>query len=203
MDNYFRAAMDCYRALCDPMQYFLTSTGRAGCYVRKDKFDQRLASARSFAPRTRLVGPDRPSRVTVPQLEPGAIGRLREARSAGRHRPPGASGHPPVDPFQQITELPRRDRHDTLGRRRPDEPTVLQPLHEEARPLGVVLENLDQVTAAAAKDEKMAGARIALEHLLDLEREPVHALAHVGAAGGQPDPRPARERDHRPASARS
>src|SRR3954454_4748432 len=40
-------------ALCDPMQYFLTSTGRAGCYVRKDKFDQRLASARSFAPRTR------------------------------------------------------------------------------------------------------------------------------------------------------
>src|SRR3954467_7430227 len=52
MVNYFRAAIDCYRALCDPMQYFLTSTGRAGCYVRKDKFDQRLASARSFAPRT-------------------------------------------------------------------------------------------------------------------------------------------------------
>src|SRR4051794_7478793 len=37
------------------MQYFLTSTGRAGCYVRKDKFDQRLASARSFAPRTEEV----------------------------------------------------------------------------------------------------------------------------------------------------
>src|SRR3954451_184546 len=36
-----------------------------------------------------------------------------------------------------------------------------------------------------------------------LEREPVHALAHVGAAGGQPDPRAAWERDHRPASARS
>src|SRR3982750_1980285 len=52
MVNYFRAAIDCYRALCDSMQYFLTSTGRAGCYVRKDKFDQRLASARSFAPRT-------------------------------------------------------------------------------------------------------------------------------------------------------
>src|SRR4051794_16582953 len=49
----------------------------------------------------------------------------------------------------------------------------------------------------------MAGVRVALEHLLHLEREPVHALAHVGAAGGQPDPRPARERDHRPASARS
>src|SRR3954453_23244988 len=138
------------------MQYFLISTGRAGCYVRKDKFDQRLASARSFAPRTRLVGPDRPYRVTVPQLEPGAIGRLREARSAGRHRPPGVSGHPPVDAFEQVTELPRCNRHDTLGGHRPDEPTALQPLHEEARPLGIVPENLDQVTAAATKDEKMA-----------------------------------------------
>src|SRR5690242_10652027 len=49
----------------------------------------------------------------------------------------------------------------------------------------------------------MARVRVALEHFLHLEREPVHALAHVGAAGGQPDPRPAGERDHRPANARS
>src|SRR4051812_36126182 len=42
-----------------------------------------------------------------------------------------------------------------------------------------------------------------LQHVLDLERQPVHTLAHVGAAGGEPDPRPARERDHRPTSARS
>src|SRR3954451_11961745 len=49
----------------------------------------------------------------------------------------------------------------------------------------------------------MAGVRIALQHLLDLEREAVHALAHVGAAGAQPDPCPTRERDHRPARARS
>ena len=69
--------------------------------------------------------------------------------------------------------------------------------------MGVVPQDLDQVTAAAAKDEKMARVRVALEHFLHLERQPVHALAHVGAAGGQPDPRPARERDHRPASARS
>src|SRR5690349_13356994 len=49
----------------------------------------------------------------------------------------------------------------------------------------------------------MARVRIALEHLLDLERQPVHAFAHVRAAGRQPHPRPARERDHRPARARS
>src|SRR3954470_16593329 len=64
-------------------------------------------------------------------------------------------------------------------------------------------EDLQKITFAAAKDEDVPTKRIPPQHLLDLEREPVHALAHVGAAGGQPDPRPARERDHRPASARS
>src|SRR4051812_50135510 len=62
-------------------------------------------------------------------------------------------------------------------------------------------EDLQKIAAPAPEDEKMARVRIALEHLLHQERQPVHALAHVGAAGGQPDPRPARERDHRPASA--
>src|SRR3954447_15865351 len=38
---------------------------------------------------------------------------------------------------------------------------------------------------------------------LHLQRQPVHALAHVGVAGGQPDPCPAREGDHRPRRARS
>src|SRR4051794_25017236 len=64
-------------------------------------------------------------------------------------------------------------------------------------------QDLDQITSPAPKDEEMARVRVALERLLHLEREPVHDLAHVGAAGGQPDPRPARERDHRPVSARS
>src|SRR3954454_9877582 len=41
--------------LCDPMEYFLTSVSWVGRYVRKDKFNQRLAGARSFAPRTCTV----------------------------------------------------------------------------------------------------------------------------------------------------
>src|SRR4051794_1877668 len=49
----------------------------------------------------------------------------------------------------------------------------------------------------------MARVRVALERLLHQERQPVHALAHVGAAGGKPDPRPTRERDHRLTRARS
>src|SRR3954471_10775926 len=50
--TYFCAAIDCYKVLCDPRQYFLASMGWIGRYVRKDKSNQRLAGARSFAPRT-------------------------------------------------------------------------------------------------------------------------------------------------------
>src|SRR3982751_3739241 len=32
---------------------------------------------------------------------------------------------------------------------------------------------------------------------LDLQGEAVHAAAHIGVAGGQPHPHPARQRDHR------
>ena len=49
----------------------------------------------------------------------------------------------------------------------------------------------------------MPATGVAPQHLLDLERQPVHAFAHVGVAGGQPHPRPARKRDHRPTSARN
>src|SRR5437762_506932 len=42
--------------------------------------------------------------------------------------------------------------------------------------------------------------RIAPQHLLDLQRQPVHAFAHVGPSNGQPHPHPARNRDHRRAS---
>src|SRR4051812_42667113 len=171
------------------------------------------APARRLRP-VALVRAQHPARGRGQQRERGGLRQRPQPRPAPGLRPPqitelnspgppGVSGHPPIDSFEQIAELPRCNRHDTLGGRRPDEPTVLQPLHEETHALGVMPQDLDQVTPAAAKDEKMAGVRVALEHLLHLEREPVHALAHVGAAGGQPDPRPARERDHRPTRARS
>src|SRR3954452_14009949 len=64
-------------------------------------------------------------------------------------------------------------------------------------------ENLQKIAAPAPEDKKMARVRIALEHLLHQERQPVHALAHVGAAGSEPDPCAARERDHHPAMPRS
>src|SRR4051812_29498668 len=64
-------------------------------------------------------------------------------------------------------------------------------------------ENLQKIAAPASEDKKMTRMRISLEHLLHQERQPVHALAHVSAAGGEPHPCPTRERDHRPTRARS
>ncbi len=52
----------------------------------------------------------------------------------------------------------------------------------------VMPEHLDQIAAAAAEDVKIARMRIASEGLLHLQRQPVHAPAHVGGAGGDPDP---------------
>src|ERR687893_283280 len=79
---------------------------------------------------------------------------------------------------------------------------MFQPLREQAHALAIMPEDLQKITFAAAKDEDVPTKRIPPQHFLDLQRQPIHALAHVGAAGGKPDPRPARERDHRPARAR-
>src|SRR3954447_20434769 len=88
MDNYFRAAMDCYRLLCDPMQYFLTSTGWVGCYVQKDKFDQRFAGARPFAPRTLELLPRPELHGRQAQRQP-----LGGDRQAGVHQQPADGVH--------------------------------------------------------------------------------------------------------------
>src|SRR5512147_904740 len=58
-------------------------------------------------------------------------------------------------------------------------------------------ENLDQITAATAKNVEVATVRVAPQRLLNLQRQPVHAAAHVGPADRQPHPHPARNRDHR------
>src|SRR5579859_31988 len=43
----------------------------------------------------------------------------------------------------------------------------------------------------------MTAVRIALERLLNQQRQPIKALAHVGMARRQPDPGTGRSRDHR------
>src|SRR4029077_2460617 len=50
----------------------------------------------------------------------------------------------------------------------------------------VVPKNLNQIATAAAKGEKIAGVRIALQRLMHLQRKTIHAAAHVVMACRDP-----------------
>jgi hypothetical protein len=84
-----------------------------------------------------------------------------------------------------------------------DETASPQSLHEEAHALGVVPQGLDQITPPTAKDKEMPTMWVTPQYFLDLQSKAVHTASHVGVAGRQPHPHPARERDHRPTSTRS
>src|SRR3546814_17590748 len=58
-------------------------------------------------------------------------------------------------------------------------------------------DDLGQRSGAAAKDEEIAAERIASQSLLDEQREPLHALAHIRMTHRSPHPRAGR--DHRSA----
>jgi hypothetical protein len=63
--------------------------------------------------------------------------------------------------------------------------------------LTIMPQHLDQAAAPAPEHEQMPAVRIALERLLHLQRQAIKALAHVGMARRQPNPRVAGEWDHR------
>ena len=50
---------------------------------------------------------------------------------------------------------------------------------------------------ATPEDVKIAAVRVALQLLLNLKRQTLHAATHVGVACRDPDPHPTRHRDHR------
>src|SRR6266540_5287629 len=119
------------------------------------------------------------------------------AHLSSRLRPPCPLRHAPIDPFEKISQLRRRDRHRPIRRRGPDEAPALQPLGKQAQPLAVVPQNLDQTAATATEHEQMPAVRIALERLLNQKSQAIKTLAHVGVAGRQPYLRAARGRYHR------
>src|SRR5882762_5465641 len=102
------------------------------------------------------------------------------ARDLRSHR---ALRRPPVDTFQKIPELRRRDRHRIADRTRPDEAPALQPFRKQAQALAVVPEHLDQIPALTTKDEQMPAMRIAAQRLLHAQRQAIEALAHIRMAG--------------------
>src|SRR5471030_2698081 len=58
-------------------------------------------------------------------------------------------------------------------------------------------EDLCQIATPASEDIEIAGVGIPLQVLLNLQSQALHAAAHVGVAGRDPDPDAARYRDHR------
>src|SRR5208282_275540 len=118
-------------------------------------------------------------------------------QSAGCLRSPGMLRHPPVDALEQVAELCRCDSHHSIGRRRPDEAATLQSLRKQAHALSVMPQDLEQSAAAPTEHEQMPAVRIMFEYLLYQQRQAIKAFAHVGMAGGQPNPRAARGWDHR------
>ena len=91
---------------------------------------------------------------------------------------------PPVDPFEKVAELRRRDRHPPVrvfagSRRRPDEAASFQPLREQAHPLSIVPKDLDQPATTTAEHEQMPVVRIALERLLHQQRQAIESLRQI------------------------
>src|SRR5437764_13908536 len=127
--------------------------------------------------------------------------RYRYKRSAPPARTPAQHRVPPVNPIKHIGQLSCGDRHRAVSPRRPYKSSALQSFGVERQANPVVPENLDQLTAFAAEHIEIAHVRIALQYLLHLDRQAVHAAAHIGVPDRQPDPHPGRNRDHRRASA--
>src|SRR6516225_3937712 len=117
--------------------------------------------------------------------------------SARHLRPPGSLRMSPVDPFQHVAQLRGGNCNDTVRRRWPDEPTVLQSLGVERHPQTVMPKNFQQVTAFSPENVEVTGMWIAEQRLLNLQRETVHATAHVSRTSRQPDANTRRRDNHR------
>src|SRR5215469_3111497 len=73
-----------------------------------------------------------------------------QLRSLRANRPP------PVDPFEQHRQLCRRQGHRSTGRLRPHESAALQPLCEQAQPVSVPPQHLDEIPTFPSEDEYLA-----------------------------------------------
>src|SRR5271169_494035 len=90
-----------------------------------------------------------------------SLAQRSPARSPSAFGPPPQLRIPPVDPFQHVSHLRRRDRHDAPLRRRPDELSPVEPLGVERQPDAVVPEDLHQIAPPPAEEVEIAAVRIA------------------------------------------
>src|SRR3954452_9135125 len=102
----------------------------------------------------RSAGSDSGVRVTA---EGNPIHRCPQARSSSnRGRTPRCLGMTPVDAGEQIAELGGRDRHHPVGGARPQKAPALQLFCEQACPLAVMPDHLQQIAPPPTKAEEWA-----------------------------------------------
>ncbi len=79
----------------------------------------------------------------------------------------------PIDPFDEQSELRRRQMQSAVDDWRPNELALLETLREKTQPRAVPGQNLQIVAALASKDEDRARKGIGLQNLRDVRREAV------------------------------
>jgi len=103
----------------------------------------------------------------------------------------------PVNSVQHVAQLRRRDRNRPVRRRRPNESAMFQSLRVKRHADPIMPDDLDQPASGSPKDVQIASVRVPTQRFLDLQRQAVHALAHVGSADRQPHSNARGNRDHR------
>src|SRR3977135_2826820 len=109
----------------------------------------------------------------------------------------GMTRVPPVDPVEHISQLRSRDPDHAIGRRRPNEATLLQPFGVRRHAATVMPDYFDQIAARASEDKEIARMGITPQCFLDLQSQAVHAAPHVGSPDRKPDPSTRGNWDHR------
>ena len=128
---------------------------------------------------------------------PQSDARAAQPASSGRHVRRGIRQS---IPSSSIDSCARLSTTNALLGPRPDESATLQALGEQAQPVAIPPQQLDQITAAAAEAKHVTRERILPKHRLRLRRQAVEPLAHVGGARRQPYPGARRQSVHRSSS---
>jgi hypothetical protein len=119
--------------------------------------------------RSREIGRQRFRRRHHAVTESYSLATAKQKPSSHRCWSPRLLRMSPVDAGQKITKLRARDRHHAVRRARPQEAAAFQSLREQARPLAVMPDHLQQVAATTTEAKQMTAQRVAMQNLLDLQ----------------------------------
>src|SRR6202051_4950662 len=128
---------------------------------------------------------------------------MRRQQLSRMLRTEGMTRIAPIDSVEHVGQLRGGDSDYAVRRRWPDEAAFLQPFGIERHAETVMPDDLDQIATRASEDKEIACMGIALQCLLDLQSQAIHASPHVRSSDRKPDPHTRGNRDHRRSSTSS